>query len=204
MSRRKERLEPRRPGRLDFFVCGPTVCDFSHLGHAKTYTQFDFIVRYLRNRGCEVFYLQNITDIDDKIIDRARLRGLSPAALAEQFTEYFLEDMTALHNTNVSKYARAHDFIPEIIDQIKRLIAKGRAYWTQDGYYFDLSSFGGYGKLSQRSEMRPEDAVSRVDENPLKRHPGDFCLWKARKPDEPFWAPSWAKGGQGGTSRIRR
>jgi cysteinyl-tRNA synthetase len=187
LSRRKDSLEPLEPGVVRLFVCGPTVYDWPHIGHAKTYTQFDFIARYLRWRGFQVRYVQNITDIDDKIIDRADREGMSVRELAELYETRYREDMEALGNTSVDIYARASEHIDEIVSQILRLIERGNAYELPDGYYFDITTFAGYGKLSRRQEVAPDDAVSRVDENPLKRHPGDFALWKRRKSGEPFW-----------------
>ncbi|MEE8524736.1 MAG: cysteine--tRNA ligase [Thermoanaerobaculia bacterium] len=198
MGGRKQPLEPFEPPRIEFFVCGPTVYDFSHLGHAKTYTQFDFIARYLRYRGFDVFYLQNITDIDDKIIRRAGERGVAPEALAAEFEQHYREDMEALGNTSVTQYARAHDFIDQIVDQIHRLRDKGFSYEIPgDGIYYDIDAFAGYGKLSGRSELAADDAVSRIDENPDKRNPGDFCLWKARKEGEPYWSTELGDGRPG-------
>jgi len=198
MGGRKQPLEPFDPPRIELFVCGPTVYDYSHLGHAKTYTQFDFIARYLRYRGYDVFYLQNVTDIDDRIIRRAAERGVAPEALAEEFERYYREDMAALGNSSVTQYARAHDFIDQIVDQIRRLRDKGFSYEIPgDGIYYDIKAFAGYGKLSGRSELAASDAVSRIDENPDKRNPGDFCLWKARKPGEPYWSTELGDGRPG-------
>lgn len=197
MSRKLEPLTTKHPGQVDMFVCGPTVYDYSHLGNAKTYTQFDFIAKYLRNRGYEVHYVQNITDVDDKIIDRARTKGVTPEALAVEFEKYYFEDMAALHNNGVNTYARAHDFIDQIVSQVSRLIEKGYAYRISDGWYFDLSKFPDYGKLSGRTELRPDDAVSRIDENKAKRNPGDFCLWKMKKEGEPYWETSLGAGRPG-------
>lgn len=197
MTRALEALTTKNPERVEFFVCGPTVYDFSHLGHAKTYTQFDFIAKYIRSRGYEVIYAQNITDVDDRIIDRANQRGLSAADLAAEFEKYYIEDMMALHNDSVNIYARAHNYIDQIVDQISRLIEKGYAYRITDGYYFDLTKFPEYGKLSGRSELKPDDSVSRIDENTEKRNPGDFCLWKMRKENEPFWETPLGSGRPG-------
>jgi cysteinyl-tRNA synthetase len=187
LSRTKEPLEPLEPRRLRVFVCGPTVYASSHLGHAKTYTQFDLIVRHLRWRGYEVTYVQNITDIDDKIIKRAGELGVSPKDLARQHEATFVEEMHALGNTSVDHYARASDFIPQIVSQVERLLSSGHVYELPDGYYFDIESFPEYGKLARRQNVAPDDSVSRIDENPLKRHPGDFAVWKRRKPNEPYW-----------------
>jgi cysteinyl-tRNA synthetase len=197
LTRSKHELRTLDASKLRLFVCGPTVYDYSHLGHGKTYTQFDFVARYLSFRGYDVVYLQNITDVDDKIIQRARTKGVHPKDLAAEFEGYYLEDMQALHNTSVTEYARAHDFIDEIVSQVKRLAEKGLAYRIPDGWYFDLSRFPGYGKLSGRTEVQADDALSRVDENPDKRNPGDFCLWKMRKPDEPFWITQLGEGRPG-------
>ena len=183
----KERLKTLSPGKVNIFVCGPTVYDYPHLGHAKTYTQFDFIVRYLRHKGYEVFYLQNVTDVDDKIIRRANERGVGWDELAREFESIYMEDMAALGNTSVSHYARATDYIGQIVSQVERLLEKGFAYRNSAGIYFDLTRFPDYGKLSGRTELREEDAVSRVDEGAGKRNWNDFCIWKAAKDGEPSW-----------------
>jgi cysteinyl-tRNA synthetase len=187
LTRRVEPLEPMTPSVVRMFVCGPTVYDLAHVGHAKTYTQFDFLARYLRARGFEVTYAQNITDIDDKIIRRAAEAGREPRDLAAEFENAYRQDMEALGNTSVDVYARALDHIDEIVAQVQALIERGHAYQLDDGWYFDLSTFSGYGKLSGRTEVAEEDSVARIDENDAKRNRGDFALWKARKPGEPFW-----------------
>jgi cysteinyl-tRNA synthetase len=197
LTKKKEKLVPMHPGKINMFVCGPTVYDFSHLGHAKTYTQFDFVVRYLRKKGFQVFYLQNITDIDDKIIKRAHELKMTPKALALKYEAAYKQDMLSLGNTSVSEFARATDHIPMIIKQIKDLISKGVAYEISDGYYFDLKKFSDYGKLSGRTTLQDDDAVSRVDENTEKRNKGDFCLWKAYKEGDPFWGTDLGKGRPG-------
>ncbi len=197
LTRTKEPLEPLEPPRVRVFVCGPTVYDLSHLGHAKTYTQFDLIVRHLRLRGLDVTYLQNITDIDDRIIARANESGVDARELAREFEAKYREDMAALGNTAVDQYARATDYIDQIVSQVQRLIDGGHAYELPDGWYFDIASFEEYGKLAKRTELAREDSVSRVDENPLKRNPGDFALWKRRKEDEPFWETPLGEGRPG-------
>lgn len=197
LTKRKDVLDPMTPGVIKMFVCGPTVYDFSHAGHAKTYTQFDLIARCLRKRGYQVTYAQNLTDIDDKIIRRAHELEIEPRAVADKYTAAYHEDMAALHNTSVDIYGRALDYIDEIVAQVQQLIARGHAYQLDDGWYFDLSTFPDYGKLSGRTEVQAEDAVSRVDENDKKRNPGDFALWKARKPGEPYWDTSLGQGRPG-------
>jgi cysteinyl-tRNA synthetase len=160
------------------FVCGPTVYDLPHLGHGRTYVFFDFFARYLRYKKYELFYLQNITDIDDKIIKRAKELKKKPSEIASSFEKQYLEDMKNLQIKNVSKYARATEHIPEIISQIERLAKKGFVYQTKDGMYYDISKFKDYGKLSRRTALQAEDAVSRIDESKRKKNKGDFCLWK--------------------------
>ena len=139
LSQKIEPLETMTPGKINFFVCGPTVYDMPHLGHAKTYVQFDMIVRYLRSRGLEVFYLQNITDIDDKIIARANEQGVSWEALARKFEAVYLEDMASLHVTSVTKYIPSTDYIEEVVSQVERLMERGFAYETSDGIYFEIA-----------------------------------------------------------------
>ncbi|MDJ0346294.1 cysteine--tRNA ligase [Streptomyces sp. H10-C2] len=197
LTRRKEEFVPRTPGVVQMFVCGPTVYSLSHVGHAKTYTQFDLIARYLKKRGYRVIYAQNLTDVDDKIIAKASEAGVDPRDLATRYEADYLDDMAALHNTNVDVYGRAHDHIPQIVAQIQQLIERGHAYQLEDGWYYDLSTFPDYGKLSGRTETRPEDSVARIDENQYKRNPGDFALWKARKADEPYWDTALGAGRPG-------
>ena len=139
LSRKKEVFKPLKSGKVNMFVCGPTVYDSSHLGHAKTYIQFDVIVRILKQAGYKVFYLQNITDIDDKIIDRAQRENKDWKEIKKQYEKSYKEDMKELNVTSVDKYANATDYINEIISQVKRLIKKGYAYKISGGWYFDLS-----------------------------------------------------------------
>ena len=187
---------PIHDNRVNLFVCGPTVYDNSHIGHARTYIFFDVVARYLKHIGFSVFYLQNITDVDDKIIDRAALQGISPRLLARTFEEKYREDMQALGVINVNYYARASEHIPEIISQIGRLIEKGFAYETQTGVYFDESRFGDFGKLSHQSLEDLEK--HRIEPDPTKRNPGDFSLWKKRQDGpEVTWDSPWGKGRPG-------
>lgn len=197
LTRRKEIFKPIHDKKVKLFVCGPTVYDLSHIGHAKTFIQFDVIVKYLRWLGYDVFYLENITDIDDKIISRAKEKNMAPAKLAKIYEEEFLADMKSLGVDSIDKYARATDYIKEIESQVKRLIEKGFAYKINDGYYFDLSKDPDYGKLAKRTFEEAEDAISRIDENKEKRNKGDFCLWKFHKNGEPFWESEFGKGRPG-------
>ena len=197
LTRKKEEFKPIHPKKVQMFVCGPTVYDYSHLGHAKTYIQFDVIARYLKFKGHKLFYLQNITDIDDKIINRAKNEKSDWKKLSEKYEKLFLEDMKNLNVTSVNKYARATDHIKEIISQVKRLIKKGYAYKIEDGWYFDLKKDKDYGKLAKRKDFKKNDAISRIDENKGKKNFGDFCLWKFSKPGEPIWKTDLGDGRPG-------
>ncbi len=187
LSRRKETLKPLRDKNLKLFVCGPTVYDFSHIGHARTYIAFDAFAKYLKSVGFDVFYLQNITDVDDKIINRAKELGQSPQLIARNFEREYFKDMKALGVNSVKKYARATDHIKEIIKQVQILLQKGYAYLAKDGVYYDIQKFKEYGKLSRRTTEQANDAVSRIDESVEKKNKGDFALWKFSKEDEPSW-----------------
>jgi cysteinyl-tRNA synthetase len=197
LGRRSEVFAPSDARDVRMFVCGPTVYDLAHVGHAKTYTQFDFIARYLRHRGYGLTYAQNITDVDDKIIARATAQGRDPSELASQYEREYLADMQALRNTSVDRHARAHDFVASIVCQVERLARQGHAYRLADGWYFDLSTFPQYGKLSGRTSLRPDDSVARIDLNAGKRNPGDFALWKFRADGEPYWSSSLGEGRPG-------
>ncbi len=194
MTRKKEEFKPMHENRIKMFVCGPTVYDESHIGHGRTYIAFDVIARYLKYKGYSVFYLQNITDIDDKIIKRASELGVEPLKLAKKYEALYFKDMETLGVKNVNFYARAMEHLDEIINQIQTLIDKGFAYETSTGVYFDESKLEDFGKLSNRNI---EDLnIHRVNPDPTKRHPGDFALWKKRD-DEPSWGSPWGNGRPG-------
>jgi cysteinyl-tRNA synthetase len=199
MTRRKEIFKPKEGNKIRMFVCGPTVYDHSHIGHARTYISFDVIVRYLKYSGFTVFYLQNITDLDDKILKRAEELGSSPLELARRYEEKYLQDMKVLGVENVNFYARATEHIPEIINQIKILVENGFAYETDKGVYFDESMFKDFGKLSNR--VLKELNVHRIGLDTSKRNPGDFALWKKRKTEseelEMVWDSPWGTGRPG-------
>ena len=195
MTRTVEEFKPLRGNRVYMYVCGPTVYDYSHIGHARTYIAYDVLARYLREKGYSVFYLMNITDVDDKIIRRAREHGVNPIDLAREYERYFMEDMETLGIQSVNLYARASEYIDEIVDLIKVLMDKGFAYETETGVYFDTSRFKDYGKLSHR---RPEELlVHRIEPDPTKRNPQDFALWKKRDRDEMGWDSPWGYGRPG-------
>jgi len=193
LTRTVEPLVTLHPYRIYLFVCGPTVYDYSHLGHARTYVVFDVLAKYLRSTGKEVFYLQNITDVDDKIINRAREEGVSQPALARKFEREYLRDMHTLGINAVSYYARATTHIPEIIDQVERLIRKNVAYVTENGVYFNLDTFDGNGELSGQERAK---RVSRVTDA-SKHNPNDFALWKTGEYGEYTWDSPWGRGRPG-------
>jgi cysteinyl-tRNA synthetase len=198
LSKQVEELKPMKPGKVNLFVCGPTVFDSSHIGHAKTYTQFDILARTLRYFGLEVNYLQNITDIDDKIIARAREKNIEWNQLVEQYEAKYKEDMAILGNDSVNTYARATDYIEDIKRQVKALMDKGHAYLIEgDGIYFEITTFKDYGKLSGRTEVGQDDARSRIDDSDNKRGWNDFCLWKFSKEGEPKWPAEFGHGRPG-------
>lgn len=197
LTRKKQEFKPRRKKRVDVFVCGITAYDYMHIGHAKTYVQFDVIVKYLRYKGYTVYYLQNVTDIDDKIIKRAHKKNIDYTKLAREVERYYHEDEKKLGIDSVTKYARATDYMHQIVKQTQALIKKGYAYKISDGYYYDITKFKDYGKLSGRTTRGAEDAISRIDESVEKRNKGDFCLWKFSKTDEPSWTTKIGVGRPG-------
>lgn len=213
LSEKKIELKKSKKA-INLFVCGPTVYDYSHIGHARTYIFFDVFVKYLRSTGMKVFYLQNITDIDDKIIARAKENNIEPISLARKFEKEYLSDMKKLKITSVNKYARATEHIKEIQKQIAALIAKGFAYRTKNGVYFEIKKFNDYGGLSKQN-IENLRAGWRVEPDPEKKDALDFALWKiadvpAKTTDlrekkikfkivsnEPIWSSPWGWGRPG-------
>lgn len=196
LTRKKETFRPMRKKRVNLFVCGPTVYDLSHIGHARTYITFDVVAKYLKKRGYTVFYLQNVTDIEDKVINRAKKLNTDPLKLARIQEKEYYRDMETLGVSGISKYARATDYIPQILKQIQTLIKKGFAYEVKNNVYFDITKFPEYGKLSGQKLSRLKHAV-RIEKDPNKKHEFDFSLWKTQKRREPFWESPWGKGRPG-------
>lgn len=198
---KKELTQPKdRP--INLFVCGPTVYDYPHIGNARTFVFFDMFVKYLRSRDFNIFYLQNITNVDDKIIQRAADEKTTWDAVADRFEQIFYDYNKRLGITSVDRFAKSTDFIPQVVAQVKTLIEKGHSYKIEgDGWYFDLKTFPGYGKLSRRTmeqaETSAEQGTSRVDNCDRKRNAGDFCLWKFSKPNEPVWESELGAGRPG-------
>jgi cysteinyl-tRNA synthetase len=197
LTKKKEEFKPIKYNKINLFVCGPTVYDSSHIGHARTYVSFDIIVKYLRYSGYDVFYLQNITDIDDKIIRIARESKINPLKLSDKFTKEYFADMRSMKINAVTKYAKATDHIKDIIKQTRTLMDKGAAYELEDGIYFDISKFRNYGKMSGRTVKQAEDSVTKIDSNIGKKNKGDFCIWKFPKPGDPKWETKLGAGRPG-------
>ncbi|KAK9858430.1 hypothetical protein WJX84_002377 [Apatococcus fuscideae] len=181
---------------ISMYVCGPTVYDFSHIGHARVYISFDILFRFLKRLGFNVTYVRNITDVDDKIIARAQENGEDPSQLATRFTEEFRADMTALNCLPPSLEPTATSFIPQMVSSIQTIMDNGHAYASGSDVFFDVASLPGYGRLSGRSQ-EDNRAGERVAVNSSKRNPGDFALWKSAKAGEPSWQSPWGKGRPG-------
>ncbi|MBK1722191.1 cysteine--tRNA ligase [Thiocystis violacea] len=197
LTRQKEVFQPIEPGQVRMYVCGMTVYDYCHLGHARVMVVFDVVYRYLRSLGYAVTYIRNITDIDDKIIRRANENAEPFAALTERFIAAMHEDSDALGVLPPTDEPRATDHMGEILQMVATLVEKGLAYEAGNGdVYFAVGRFQGYGKLSGKD---PQDlrAGSRVEVGEAKRDPLDFALWKAAKPDEPAWDSPWGLGRPG-------
>ncbi len=197
LTGRKEPLETIEPGKVRMYVCGVTTYDFCHIGHARCYVVFDVVARYLDWRGFEVTLVRNITDIDDKIIERAARNGEPMEQLTARFIEAMYQDFDALGIARPDLEPRATEHMDEILDMIRILLDRGHAYQAGNGdVYYRVASFPSYGQLSGK---RPEDlrAGARVDVDQAKEDPLDFVLWKAAKPGEPQWESPWGAGRPG-------
>ena len=204
MTRQKEEFKPLHEGRVGIYVCGPTVYDHAHIGHAKVYVSFDVVVRYLRYLGYKVRYVQNITDVghltddadegEDKVGRKARLEQLQPMEVVEYYTRGYFEDMDALNVTRPDISPRASGHVPEQIELAQTLIEKGYAYEANDSVFFSVEDFPEYGKLSGRKVDELEEGA-RVEINPDKRHPADFAVWRAAPPGHLMcWKSPWGEG----------
>lgn len=197
LTRQKEDFVPLVPGEIGMYVCGVTVYDLCHIGHARTFVCFDMIVRYLRHRGYKVKYVRNITDIDDKIIRRANEKGIDPRELSENFIKEMYSDFDRLNIARPDFEPRATENIPEIISLVEKLISKGFAYVADNGdVMFAIDRFKNYGRLSGQ-KLEELEAGARVEVQKSKRNPFDFVLWKLAKPGEPEWDSPWGKGRPG-------
>ncbi len=197
LTRKKEEFKTQRPGKVSMYSCGITAYDLSHIGHARSSVVFDVISRFLRFLNYDVTFVRNFTDIDDKIINRANQENISSKEVAEKYMQAFHDDMDKLFVQRADIEPKATEYIPEMIDIIERLIAKGHAYPTNTGdVNFRVASFKDYGKLSGRT-LEDMQAGARIEVDENKENPYDFVLWKSAKPNEPFWESPWGKGRPG-------
>jgi len=196
LHRKKEAFKPIAPGKVRMYVCGPTVYDSCHIGHARSVVVFDVIARYLKAIGYDVLYVRNFTDVDDKIIDKANQLGIDSTTVAERFIKEFYEDMDALNVERATIEPKATDHIAQIIQFIEKLVKGGFAYQVEGDVFFSVEKFEKYGKLSGR-KLDEMEAGARIDINEKKNNPFDFVLWKSAKPGEPFWESPWGKGRPG-------
>ncbi len=196
LTRRKEPFEPLSEGRVGIYVCGVTVYDESHLGHAKSAINFDVIVRWFRHRGYEVNHVTNFTDVDDKIIARASELGIPALDLSQRMIDEYHRDMDALKIGRASVYPKASETMPDIIAMVKGLIEKGYAYESSGSVYFSVRNVKDYGKLSGQ-RLDNMHTGTRIEPGEDKRDPMDFALWKAAKPGEVSWDSPWGKGRPG-------
>ena len=201
MTRRKEEFVPQTPGEYRIYVCGPTVYNYIHMGNARPLVVFDTLRRYLEYRGSKVIFVSNITDIDDKLITRAKEEGVSMAEVARRYTEEYLKDSDGLNVRRPTVQPRATDHIQEILGIVADLVESGHAYVARNGdVYFRVKSDPGYGKLSHLNledlESGNRALRSRMDDD-LKEDPADFAVWKAAKPGEPYWNSPWGHGRPG-------
>lgn len=197
LTRQKEQFKPLVDGKIDMYVCGITIYDYCHIGHARTFVGFDVIVRYLRHIGYDLKYVRNITDVDDKIIKRANENDESINDLTTRMTKAMHEDFDSLNMLRPDVEPTVTNHMDEIIAMVERLIAKGHAYVAADGdVLFDVSTFEQYGALSQQ-DLTMLQAGSRVEVAQDKQDPLDFVLWKKAKPEEPSWSSPWGEGRPG-------
>jgi cysteinyl-tRNA synthetase len=196
LSGKKEEFVPIQPGKVTIYACGVTVYDYSHLGHARGAVIFDLVQRYFRRKGFDVKYVRNFTDVDDKIINRAKEEGITAAEVARKYIEAYQEDMTRLGVGRADVEPKATEHIREMIDVIKGLVEKGHAYVIDGDVYFRVTSFKDYGKLSKRN-IADLKAGARVEVDERKNDPLDFALWKSSKPGEPAWDSPWGPGRPG-------
>jgi len=196
LTKKLEEFSSIKPKKVNMYVCGITPYDETHLGHARAYITFDVIKRYLEYLGYKVTYIQNITDIDDKIIKRANEEGLDINQLSSKYSTRYFEMMDLLNVQQADMYPKATEHIKDMIKIIEKLIKKGFAYVVNGDVYFEINKFKDYGKLSGRTE-KAMMAGARIKVDERKKNPLDFALWKASKPDEPSWDTPWGKGRPG-------
>jgi len=195
LTERKEEFQPCEEGVVKMFVCGPTVYDQIHLGHARTYVVYDVMARYLSVKGFKVIFIVNITDIDDKVFERAVEEGVDYRELADRYVKEFIEDLKSLHIASITSMPRASDYLEEVLSQIAALMEKGHAYRVEGTVYFDTSTFPEYGKLSHQTPL--ELKLRRIDPDPRKRNQSDFPLWRGWDGEGPSWPSPYGRGRPG-------
>ena len=196
LSRKKEEFIPLEPGKVKMYACGPTVYDYFHIGNARTFIIFDALRKYLEYRGYDVTFVQNFTDVDDKIINRAKEEGVSPREISEKFIQIYFEDSKTLGIEKADICPKVTENIGEIIEFVEELIDKGYAYEAEGDVYFDVSKYEDYGKLSKQN-LDELQLGARVEVSEQKKNPLDFVLWKAAKPGELNWDSPWGSGRPG-------
>jgi len=196
LTRELEEFKPQEDMIVKMYVCGPTVYDYSHIGHGRSYVAFDIIRRYLEYKGYKVKYVQNFTDVDDKIINRAKEMGVEPAKLAEKFIAEYFKDLDALGVRRADVHPRVTEHINDIIAAVEKLVNKKHAYVVDGNVYFDITTVKDFGKLSHQS-LENLQVGARVEIDERKRNPMDFALWKASKEGEPAWKSPWGLGRPG-------
>lgn len=196
LTRQKEEFVPIQEGKVKMYSCGPTVYNYFHIGNARPFIMFDLLRNYLIYKGYDVTFVQNFTDVDDKIINRANEEGVSPFEIAERYIKEYFVDADALGIRRADVHPRVTDNIPEIIDFIQNLITSGYAYESEGDVFFDTQKFKDYGKLS-RQNLAELNLGARIDVNSSKRHPMDFVLWKKKKENEIGWESPWGEGRPG-------
>ncbi|MEG0934507.1 MAG: cysteine--tRNA ligase [Clostridia bacterium] len=196
MTRRKEELVPVYPGEVRIYACGPTVYNYFHVGNARPFIIFDTLRRYLIHRGYKVTFVQNFTDIDDKLINRAREENTTVQELADRYIKEYFIDAQGLGVMKADVHPRATEHVGEIIKLIKKLELNGHAYAVNGDVYFDTASDSDYGKLSGQN-LEDREAGARIEVDDVKKSPMDFALWKAQKPGEPAWKSPWGMGRPG-------
>ncbi|MDW7670835.1 MAG: cysteine--tRNA ligase [Bacillota bacterium] len=196
LTRQKEEFIPIEPGKLRMYACGPTVYNYFHIGNARTFITFDALRNYFKYRGYDVTFVQNFTDVDDKIIQQGLNENLPPSKISEKYIEAYFQDAESLGIGKADVHPRVTETIPEIIVFVEELVEKGFAYEQQGDVYFDVSAYPRYGSLSKQS-LDELQSGARIEINEAKKNPLDFALWKAAKPGEPFWESPWGPGRPG-------
>ncbi|MEJ5305685.1 MAG: cysteine--tRNA ligase [Ignavibacteria bacterium] len=196
LTKKIEEFIPLEPGKVKIYMCGPTVYDYFHIGNARSFVMIDIIRRYFIYKGYEVKFVMNLTDIDDKIINKALSEGVTAQEIASKYSQAFFEDIKKLKIKPADVYPKATENIQYIIELTQKLIEKGFAYQIDGDVYYDVTKFSEYGKLSGKN-LDELISGARVDVNEQKKNPADFALWKSAKPGEPYWDSPWGKGRPG-------